>query len=235
MTGTDAAHEAAPDSTANSTASGRRDRHQAERRCLVRRESGPTDPLIRFVLGPDNQVVPDLAEKLPGRGVWVTASRADLDTAIAKRLFAQGFRAPAQAAPGLTDQVAGLLRRRCLDWIALARRAGEAVAGHDKVRGWLAEGRVVLLLQGKDASRDSTDRMARVTPDMPQAATAAPRRFDALFDASELGSLFDRDIAVHVAISSGGIARQLARDLDRLSGMVATPGDGPGDRPNDRG
>ena len=112
---------------------------ESERKCIVTGEAQPKAGLIRFVLGPDNVVFPDVMEKLPGRGMWVTASRDILDQA-GKGQFARSAKSQVVVPEGLVDEVERQLARRVVDLIALARKAGLAIAGFEKVKDWLAGG-----------------------------------------------------------------------------------------------
>ncbi|MGB0798108.1 MAG: DUF448 domain-containing protein, partial [Planktomarina sp.] len=112
---------------------------QAERKCLVTQESGPKAGLIRFVTGPDGQVVADILGKLPGRGYYVTADRAILEQAIAKRVFSRGAKQQVTIPDGMVDLIEKQLTARVIHYIALARKAGQAVAGFEKVKGWLTK------------------------------------------------------------------------------------------------
>src|SRR6476469_2225779 len=103
-----------------------------ERRAIETREVRDEAGLIRFVAGPDGAVVPDLARKLPGRGLWVAADRASVETAAKKGLFARAAKAKLSASPDLADQVEQLLRTRLLSALGLARKAGELVNGFEK-------------------------------------------------------------------------------------------------------
>jgi predicted RNA-binding protein YlxR (DUF448 family) len=107
----------------------------AERKCIATGEVQPKFGLIRFVVGLDAQIVPDIAGKLPGRGIYVAADRAALDKAVAKKLFARGAKMPVQVPDDLVDQVERQLARRVVDLIALSRKSGRAVAGYEKVKG----------------------------------------------------------------------------------------------------
>ena len=117
-----------------------KDRDVSERRCIVTGETAPKAGLIRFVIGPDNMVYPDLLEKLPGRGMWVTASRDALDKA-GKGQFSKSAKQAVNVPDGLTDEVERQLVRRVVDLIALARKAGSAVCGFEKVALGLCSGR----------------------------------------------------------------------------------------------
>jgi predicted RNA-binding protein YlxR (DUF448 family) len=197
------------------------------RRCIATREIRPKDRLLRFVAGPDNEVVPDLAGKLPGRGLWVSADRAALDLAVQKNLFAKAAKAPLRPATGLAEDVALLLRRRCLELIGLARGAGQAVAGYDKVDSWLERGQVTVLLEACDGAADGKRRLAAkagARPDMEIPAPPAERPRIAvidLFSAAELASALGREHVVHAALSEGGLARALVTDAARLTALTA--------------
>ena len=106
---------------------------EPERRCIVSGDVGPKAGLVRFVLGPDGMIYPDLAEKLPGRGIWVTADRDLIRKAADKGMFARGAKAPAKAPENLADLVEEGLAHRVVELISLARKAGDAVVGFEKV------------------------------------------------------------------------------------------------------
>ncbi|MBS4010155.1 MAG: DUF448 domain-containing protein, partial [Roseovarius sp.] len=97
-----------------------------ERKCIATAEVQPKHGLIRFVIGPEGQIAPDLAEKIPGRGIWVAADRAALEKAANKGLFARAAKQTVQVPEGLVDQVEALLVRRVIDLISLARKGGRA-------------------------------------------------------------------------------------------------------------
>lgn len=180
------------------------------RRCIVTRDSKPTTALVRFVASPDGLIVPDLAGSLPGRGIWVTADRASVEAAVAKKLFARAARRQVTVPAGLADQVAAQLVRRCIDLIGLARRGGGAVAGFEKVRAFLSKGTAGLLLAAADGAEDGRRKLERLSGVAP--VTTALRRH-------ELGQAFGRDQAVHAVVASGKIADQLEAASRRLSGF----------------
>ncbi|MFI0395717.1 RNA-binding protein [Paracoccus jiaweipingae] len=186
-----------------------KDREVAERRCLVTGEVQPKHGLIRFVAGPDGMIVPDLAEKLPGRGVWVTADRAAIDKAAAKGLFARGAKAPVKAPEGLSDLVEAGLARRVVELVSLARKAGYAVAGFEKVKDWLAQGRARVLLQASDGSERGKGKLW----------TPQGGRWFGCLTAAEMGLAFGRDHAIHGALAPSGLTDKLIRDADRLTGL----------------
>jgi predicted RNA-binding protein YlxR (DUF448 family) len=183
-----------------------------ERRCLASGEVRPKGELIRFVVGPDGGVVPDVDERLPGRGLWLTARRDMIDLACARKLFAKAARAPARAPADLADRVERLLRRRCLDLLGLARRCGAVAGGFDAVSACLGSGAAALLLQAKDAAEGGRGKLRAVARahDVPVAE---------VFSAEELGRALGREALVHVALTAGGIAARLRVELARLDGV----------------
>lgn len=189
-----------------------------ERRCLVTGEVQPKAGLIRFVLGPDDIVVPDLAEKLPGRGFWLTADRAIIDRAIAKGAFSRGAKAQARPPEGLAEQIETGLAKRVIELISLARKSGIAIAGFEKVKDWLAAGRVKILLQASDGSERGKGRLW----------TPEGARWFGCLTASELGLAFGRDHVIHSALSKGGLADRIIRDAGRLNGLRGNRPSGPG-------
>lgn len=197
-----------------------RDDGQADgttRRCLVTRAVQPTSALVRFVVSPEGALVPDVANKLPGRGHWVSADRALLDRAVRRRLFDKAAKHRLAVPEDLVDRVTALLVRRSLDALSLARRAGQAVCGFEKVRLWLADGTGVMALIARDAAENARTKTARLV---------GARPLVDLFDATDLGTAFGRDRAVHVAVAAGGLAERLITDARRLRGLLGLPDEG---------
>ncbi len=189
----------------------RRSEKISERRCIVTRESAPRAGLIRFVRGPDGAVVPDLAEALPGRGVWVTAARAAVETARAKNIFAHAFRAPAKPPADLAGRVERLLAERCIALIGFARRADQIFVGRDQVKAAIGQGAIALLLAASDSEgRDAADLAARFAGERLTVLTSA-----------ELGAALGREAIVHLGVKPGRLAETLARELRRLEGLRA--------------
>lgn len=185
------------------------------RRCIVTGEVRPKPEMLRFVVGPDGLVVPDLGERLPGRGFWLLARRNVVDKARARNLFARAARSPVVVPRDLADRVAGLLRERCLGLIGLARRAGEASVGHDKVRGCLARGEGAVLLQAGDGAPGGRRKLEALGR-----AARADLSVIELFTARELGQAVGREAVVHMAIAPGRLADRLIAEAERLAGMA---------------
>ena len=199
----------------------RKDRDGPERRCVATGESGPVDRLIRFALSPEGEVVPDLAARLPGRGAWLTADRALAERAVKKRLFARAFRAQVKVPDDLPDRLEALLVGRMVEIIGLARKAGQAVTGAEKVRARIVSGVAGLLVQARDGAPSGRRRMAALAHGASEGRVGVVE----LLDATELGLAFGRDFAIHAALDSGGFAARLSTEARRLSGFRDAPSD----------
>jgi uncharacterized protein len=192
-----------------------RDRDEPERRCIATGDSQPKGGLIRFVLGPDSAIVPDIAGKLPGRGLYVAADRAALDLAVRKKLFARAARQPVTVPDGLADLVEALLLRRVLDLLSLANKAGEAVAGFEKARDFLASGRGLVMIQAVDGSARGKTKLRR--PD-----NAA---YVGCLTGAEIGLAFGREHVIHAAVAAGGLARRVVEEAAKLARLREHDGD----------
>jgi predicted RNA-binding protein YlxR (DUF448 family)/ribosomal protein L30E len=190
------------------------------RRCLATRAVLPKEAMIRFVLGPDGVVVPDLAARLPGRGMWLSAKAAVLEEARAKRLFARAAKAEARVPEGLGAVIVAGLEGRVASTLGLARRAGQAVCGFVKAREWVAGGRAGLVVTARDGAADGRRKLL--------AGSAVPAV--APLDAASLGAVFGREHVVHVALAPGRLAGAVAADAARLAGMRGDTVDGTDDR-----
>ncbi|MFO1176569.1 MAG: RNA-binding protein [Paracoccaceae bacterium] len=185
-----------------------------ERRCIVSGETQPKAGLVRFVLSPDGTVFPDLAAKLPGRGIWVTADRDAIAKAAAKGLFSRAAKAPAKVPDGLADLVEDGLARRLVELISLERKAGIAVCGFEKVKDWLADGRAKVLLQASDGSDRGKGKLW----------TPEGGRWFGCLTANELGQAFGRDSVVHAALAAGGLTKRVVEEAAKLNGLRKTNG-----------
>lgn len=188
------------------------DERGPNRRCIVTGAVKPAEGMIRFVVGPEAQIVPDVEGRLPGRGIWLSAGRDVVNTATVKNLFSKVARRKVSVPADLGDQLERQLSRRCLDIIGLARRAGQAVAGYEKVRGELKAGRGAVVLAAVDGSADGRDKIA---------AIAVGRPVVAVLRSEELGAAFGRSQAVHVVLAPGRLADRLLIETGRLAGFRA--------------
>lgn len=185
------------------------------RRCIVTGAVRRKAELIRFVVGPDGRVVPDVAGRLPGRGLWLSPSRNTVKTAGAKAAFARAAGRAVSVPDDLDHQVEGLLARRLVDGLGLARRAGEAVGGFEKVRAFLRRGPVRVLFTAADAAENALARR-RGLRGGPSAE--APEPIDCL-SGIELGAAFGRARTIYAAVRRGGLAERMITDAARLAGF----------------
>ena len=170
-----------------------------ERTCVVTSVAGSPDAMIRFVRGPDNRVTPDLRRKLPGRGVWVTASAKTVAEAIKKGSFARGFKGPATVEPTLVEDLDALLERDALQFLSLANKAGQAVAGFTRVEAMIATGKCAVLVHASDAAADGRRKIEQIST----RSTGGPVERINLFDSAQLGLALGRSHVIHAALAAG--------------------------------
>ena len=186
------------------------DRDMPERKCIATGVNGPKAGMIRFVVGPGDMIVPDLAAKLPGRGIYVSADRPALERAAAKGLFSRAARTNVQVATDLVEQIEGLLVKRVVDLISLSRKSGSAIAGFEKVKESVVAGDARLLLQACDGS---PAQLAKIRPPIGENT-----HITCLFG-HELGLAFGRENVIHAALAAGGLAQRVVEDAARLAGL----------------
>jgi predicted RNA-binding protein YlxR (DUF448 family) len=187
-----------------------KDQDGPERKCIVSGESQPKGGLIRFVVGPDGMVVPDVLGRLPGRGFYVAADRAAIDKAAAKGLFSRAARQPVKAPDGLADLIESQLLRRVVDFLSMARKAGEAVTGYEKVKEWLVKGQARVLIQASDGSERGKTKLHP-----PEGEDG----FIGCLSSGELGLAFGRERAIHAALAAGGLGQRVVEEAARLAGV----------------
>lgn len=180
------------------------------RRSIVSGERLAKERMVRFVVAPDGSVVPDIDERLPGRGLWIEADRDMLSLACARNRFAGAARKRAVVPPDLAERVVALITRRCVERLGLARRAGQAVAGYERAADWARGGRAAVLVVALDAAPATRQRLSRLSPAAPCVAA---------FDAATLGPVFGREAAVNVVLAPGRLADAFLRDARRLEGL----------------
>ena len=196
-----------------------------ERFCAATGEVRPGDEMIRFVLGPDGGAVPDLKRRLPGRGIWITATREALEAAIARKAFARGFKRDIRPARDLVETTERLIEQAALDALAIAHKAGKVAIGFAKVEVALARDRVAGLLNAAEGAPDGARKLA----------AALRRREDGAevpvigaFTSTQLDLALGRSNVIHAALlagsaSDGFLAR--CRSLERFR-MVDPSGPG---------
>ncbi len=196
-----------------------RQRDEPERRCIATGARGPKAGLIRFVVGPDGAVVPDLLDRLPGRGIWVAADRAVLDRAAKKGLFARAARQPVTVPEGMIESLEAAMARRVVELISLARKGGAAIAGFEKVKDWLTKGEAAVLVQAADGSARGKTKLWPPEPEEPGQTT-----FIGCLTAAELGLAFGREHVIHAALAAGGLTTRVVEDAARLAGLRGQTG-----------
>jgi predicted RNA-binding protein YlxR (DUF448 family) len=190
------------------------------RRCIATMESRPVAELIRFVLSPDGEVTPDIAARLPGRGAWLTASRAAVDLALKKGAFARAFKAQAKTPADLADRIEALLARRALDMLGLAKRSGDLILGFDQVRDAVRCGRPACLIEASDGSQDGRGKLLGLARAI-YADLGGEPPVVGCFSAGEMGMALGRGRVIHACLQQGRFAQAWMGELVRLAGFRA--------------
>jgi len=184
----------------------------AQRRCIVTGEVRAREDLLRFVVDPSGRLIPDITGRAPGRGIWLTPDREHLRTAVSRKLFARAARQAVQVDPELAETLERLLAARCVELIGLARRAGQAVSGFEKVRALLKQGEAAVLLAASDGAQDGREKLRRLAPALPLVDSLT---------STELGRAFGRDHAVHAVLARGALAGKFELEARKLVGFRA--------------
>ena len=183
-----------------------------ERRDLVTHQAMDETCLIRFVAGPDGAVVPDLARKLPGRGMWVAADRASIQTAAKKNLFSRSAKVPLKVPADLANTVESLLVRRCLDQLGLARREGVLISGFEKCAAAIRSGQAAWLIEASDGASDGRGKLLNL-------ARHQATRVCGAFSADDLSLALGLENAIHAVLLAGGRADRWTLEVERLAGF----------------
>jgi uncharacterized protein len=184
----------------------------AQRRCIVTGDICDRSRLLRFVVGPSGELVPDVAARLPGRGLWLTPRRDIVDRAVAKRLFARAAHRPIVVSADFADRVEALLAQRCIDTVGLARRAGLAVGGFEKVSEATRTGKAALLLAAVDGAAGARRKMRALAGDLPLVC---------VLTAAEIGAAFGREHVVNASLGAGPLCDRLIADAGKIAGFRA--------------
>ena len=180
-----------------------------ERKCIATGEVRPKSELIRFVVGPDQSIIPDVAEKLPGRGIWVASDPEALETALKKNHFPRAAKSPVSVPATLVSDIEQQLARRVVDLISLSRKSGLAVSGYEKVKDVLAKETAEVLLQASDGSSRGKSKLS--TPHFGY--------YIGWLTADELGMAFGRQTVIHAALGAGGLTQRVVEEAQRLKGF----------------
>ena len=183
----------------------RTDRSATMRMCAVTREVRPIGELIRFVVAPSGEVIPDLKRKLPGRGLWISASRRTVAEAVRRNQFSKGFKRDVRVAPTFATDTEALLERSCTEALAMAAKAGQVISGFAKVEGLLAQGAAQALIHASDGAADGI------------------RKLDAI--AGQTGGDIDdsRDLPIVTALTSAQLDLALGRSNVIHAALLAGP------------
>ena len=192
------------------------------RLCAVSRTQLPVEDMVRFVAGPDGLIVPDLARRLPGRGVWVECSRARLTEAVKRNAFAKSLKRPIKIPPDLCDRVEALLLKRVLDGLALANKAGLLVSGFSQVDEALEGGKVVCLLHGSGSAPGGAEKLDRKFAAI-SLATGVTNCVVTDLTIDQISLALGRSNVVHAALISGGATTRLLDEAKRLMRFRASP------------
>jgi uncharacterized protein len=182
----------------------RTDRSATTRMCAVTRQVRPIDELIRFVVSPQGEVVPDLKRKLPGRGLWVSASHQAVAEAVRRNQFSKGFKRDLRVAPTLATDTESLLVRSVIDALAMAAKAGQAVSGFSKVEGALEQRQVEALIHASDAALDGIrklDAIARQNAGINDESRKFP--VFTVLTSEQLDLALGRSNVIHAALLAG--------------------------------
>jgi predicted RNA-binding protein YlxR (DUF448 family) len=183
------------------------------RMCAATRTVQPVSDLIRFVVGPDGEVVPDIKSKLPGRGIWVTATREALLEAIKRKAFARGFKRDVRVPSDLIDRTERLLERAVLDALAIAGKAGLVATGFGKTESALEREDVIALLHAAGAAADGTRKLAAASR---RRRSEAPPVVIGFLNAAQLDLALNRPNVVHAALLAGPASETFLARCRRL-------------------
>jgi predicted RNA-binding protein YlxR (DUF448 family) len=186
----------------------------SERLCAATGEVTPVADMIRFVVAPDGSVVPDLKRRLPGRGIWITATRPALCSALARKAFARSFKREVRVAGDLVESTERLLERASLDALAMAHKARRTVVGFAKVEAALGRmERVAALIQGSDAGQDGVRKLNASVRQRPDAENIVIIN---TFAISQLDLAFGRANVVHAVLVAGPESEAFLARVARL-------------------
>lgn len=182
--------------------------NEPQRRCILSGTVLPQTALLRFAVGPDGFVAPDLKGTLPGRGLWLTPTRSAVETAQKKGAFARAAKRPITLPDHLADLIDQQFTHRMLNLMGLARKAGDLVTGFEKVKTLTGSGRAAVLIAARDAADDGKRKIQGSAPALPVID---------LFNVDQLSLALGRKNVVHAAVRQGGLAQRLLNETARLA------------------
>jgi predicted RNA-binding protein YlxR (DUF448 family) len=182
----------------------RTDKSATMRMCAVSREVRPIGELIRFVVSPQGEVIPDLKRKLPGRGLWVSASRRTVAEAVRRNQFSRGFKREVRAAPTLPADTEALLVRSAAEALAMAAKAGQVVSGFSKVEGVLQQGGAKALIHASDGAADGIRKLDAILRQRDgNSGDSLEMPIVSVLTSAELDLALGRSNVIHAALLAG--------------------------------
>ncbi|MDQ0392449.1 RNA-binding protein [Labrys monachus] len=191
------------------------DRQARERLCVATRLVQPVGTLLRLVVSPDGVLTPDLKRSLPGRGVWVTATRAAFTEAVRKKAFVRSLKHPAEVPADLADTIDRLLERAALDMLGLANKAGLVIPGYAKVMDAIESRRAAAVIQARDGAEDGLRKLAQAVRRAYLEKNAPSIVMN--FDSAHLDLALGRSNVIHAALCAGPAATGF---LDRVAALT---------------
>ncbi len=188
------------------------------RTCIVTRETVNCEQMIRFVIGPNNELVPDLKGKLPGRGVWVTAERQAIEKACQRNLFAAGFKKKIDMRSDISEFIANLLLENIQNGLSIAKKSGLVITGFSKVVALARKGDISVLLHASDGREDGLGKIKSAMVACHALGgylKGIPEPF-ILLSSAQMDQALGMGNSVHVALTRGGATRNLKKQIIRL-------------------
>lgn len=198
-----------------------------DRMCIVTRDRGQPDGLIRFVAGPDGAIVPDLRQALPGRGCWVTAERAMVDQAVKRKLFGRALKTDVTTDPDLGQVVDRLLCDSLFGMINMARKSGQFITGSGKVEDAVRSGSAIALMHASDAADDGVRKLRQANTARAMGVKAAEIPVIRLFSADELALAMGEGAFIHAAALAGQAGEGVVKRAKMLARYRNGPEAGP--------
>ena len=199
---------------------------ETKRQCALTREVKPIADLIRFVVSPDGEVVPDTDAKAEGRGVWITLGAKAVAEAVRRKAFAKSLKADVKVAGDLAELTRRRLEERFLNALSIARKSGQLMSGATKVKSAIEAGQIAALLTATDAAEDGRNKLVNSLKGFTMAATEAgmnpsdTAHFE-LLDSDQMGLALGMENVIHAALTKGGAAQAAVKRADRLARYIA--------------
>jgi hypothetical protein len=188
----------------------------SERTCALTREVKSPAELIRFVIGPSGEAVPDVKRKLPGRGIWITGTRAAIEEAVRRNVFGRGFKRDVRVAPDLAAQTEQMMERAALDGLAIAGKAGKVITGFSRVESAIGRDDLLALLHAADAAKEGKRKLTVALCRKTTGESSEIAVIDA-FTGAQLDLALNRPNVVHAALLAGPGSGTFLTRIERLT------------------